>query len=95
MNKENKSIKTISEWADANYQLYKTCKGLTPYYARCKNTPKFYLLDYGIGDDKCKELPYSEYLDMNLKPTLTEISSTEVDEVLLKEFFAFINKQEG
>ena len=95
MNEENKSIKTIPEWADDNYQLYKTRKGLTPYYARCKNASKFYLLDYGIGDDKCKELPYSEYLDMNLKQTLTEIPAKEVNEVLLKEFFAFINKQEG
>ena len=92
MNKENENVKTIPEWADDNYQLYKTCKGLTPYYARCKNTSKFYLLDYGIGDDKCKELPYSEFLDMNLKQTLTEIPAKEVNEVLLKEFFAFINK---
>ena len=89
MNEENKNIKTVPEWADTNYQLYQTNKGLSPYYVRCKNTPRFYLLDYGIGDDKCKELPYSEYLDMNLKQTLFGISATEVDEVLLKGFFLF------
>lgn len=94
MDEENKNFKTISEWASNDYQLFKTHQGLTPYYARCKDVSKFYLLDYGIGDDKCKELPYSEYLDMNLKQKLLEISVMEVDEVLLKYFFAFINKQE-
>lgn len=92
MNEENKDFKTISEWADENYLFYKTSKGLTSYFARCKNTSNFYLLDYGIGDRRCEEIPYSEYLDMDLNQTLVEISAKEVDEVLCKDFFAFINE---
>ena len=88
------NFSTIPESVDATYQLYKTTKGLTPYYAKCKNIPKFYLIDYAIGDEKCKELSYPEYLDMELKQKLIEIPAKEVDEVLLNAFFPYINKQE-
>lgn len=85
---------TISEWANANYELYKTKQGLTPYYAKCKQTSKFYLLDFGIGDEKCKELKYEKYLDLELKKELINIDAKEINEVLLKEFFGYMNKQE-
>ena len=46
---------SLTKWTDINYQMYKTHKALSSYFARNNNRPLFYILNYGVGDYNCKE----------------------------------------
>ncbi len=86
---------SLTKWADINYQMYKTRKALSSYFARNNNRPLFYILNYGVGDYNCKELPYEQYMEMDLNNELIEISADEVKDDLIKSFYAYINQMKG
>ena len=89
---KNNEFEEFTKWADNLYYFYKTSQALTPYYARHKNEAKLYKLDFSIKNKNCEEISYKEYLQMDFENRLISIKAMNVDEILLKTFYIYINQ---